>query len=279
MTARMRRAEADEAASRVPRAPSGRVRPRWGPRRAVSSLLLIGALVTVTSVAVAALEAWVGVADASAAYIPAVVLVAASLGTIPAVATSVASFLVYDFFFVAPTMTFTVEAPTEWLSLLLFLLVAVVVGRLTALLADREREATQRAREAGVLFGIGQDLAGAATVTEGITRVVGRLLAETRMSRVWCGLGPSVLDERTVADTARGSRRPALGARFVLQREAGGSLAWVRVRETAAPGAPPPRSDDALFRVPLVSGGVTLGSLRAARPRTIDPPTDETTRL
>jgi two-component system sensor histidine kinase KdpD len=278
VTAPTRRARTGGGEPRTARPARGLARPGIRPARAVGGFLLIAALLTATSVAVAALEAWVGVADASAAYIPAVVLVAASLGTLPAVATSVASFLVYDFFFVAPTMTFTVEAPTEWLSLLLFLLVAVVVGRLTALLADREREATQRAREAGVLFGIGQDLANAPSVPDGIGRVVERLLAETRMSRVWCGLGPSVLDERTVADTARGSRRPPLGSRFVLEREAGGGLAWVRVREPTTPGAPAPATDDVVFRVPLVSGGATLGSLWAARPRSIEPPTDGTTR-
>jgi len=121
-------------------------RPR-APAFVGLAALLIASLVALTTLLVVALETWIGVADASAAYIPAVVIVAALFGTIPAVATSIASFLVYDYLFVPPTHTFTVEAPAEWLSLLLFLLVAVVVGRLTALLAEREREATQRARE------------------------------------------------------------------------------------------------------------------------------------
>ena len=38
-----------------------------------------------------------------------------------AIATSVASFLIYDFFFVRPLYTFSVAAPEEWLDLLLFL--------------------------------------------------------------------------------------------------------------------------------------------------------------
>jgi two-component system sensor histidine kinase KdpD len=241
---------------------------------------MIAALLAVTTLAVAALEAWVGLADASSAYLPTVVVVAAMLGTIPAVATSVASFVVYDFFFVAPTLTLTVAAPEEWLSLLLFLLVAVVVGRLTALLAAREREATQRAREARVLFAIGLDLATASTVTHGIRLVAERLRTETRMSRVWCGLGPSVLEERAVADTAGNARRPPLSPRFVLHRDGGGgAFAWVRVRETVVPGSSPPTGDEAVFRVPLVSSGITSGSLWAARPRTLEPPTDETTRF
>jgi two-component system sensor histidine kinase KdpD len=241
---------------------------------------MIAALLAVTTLAVAALEAWVGVADASVAYLPAVVLVAALLGTIPAVATSIASFLVYDFLFVAPTQTFTVEAPAEWLSLLLFLLVAVVVGRLTALLAEREREATQRAREASVLFAIGLDLASASTVVRGIGRVTERLRSETRMTRIWCALGPGVLEERTVADTSGGARRPPLSPRFVLERDDGrGAFAWVRVRETTAPGSTAPPGDEAVFRVPLVSSGATFGSLWSSMPRPAEAPSDETTRL
>ena len=242
--------------------------------------LLIASLVALTTLLVVALESGVGVADASAAYIPAVVIVAALSGTMPAVATSIASFLVYDFFFVPPTQTFTVEAPAEWLSLLLFLLVAVVVGRLTALLAEREREATQRARDAGFLFAIGLDLASASTVVAGIGTVVARLRVEARMTRVWCGLGPSVLEERMVADTGGGARRPPLSPRFVLHRDDGrGAFSWVRVRDTTPPGSAPPPGDEAVFRVPLVSSGATFGSLWSTMPRGAETPAEETTRL
>ncbi len=275
-----------------------------GPRRLALAAVLVAALIAGSTLAVAALETWGGLQDASSAYIPAIVVVAAALGTIPAVAASILAFIAYDFFFVQPTLTLTVATPTEWLSLLLFLLVAVVVGRLTALLADREREASQRAREARVLFAISQDLATAPTVTDAIRLVTERLRGETRMTRVWCGLGPTVLDERTVADTSRGDARPPLSPRFVLEREptavdgtlagagagagagaagaglaAGSRFAWVRVREPLPPGRGGAEGSEAVFRVPLVSAGVALGSFWASRPRTLAPPTDETTRF
>lgn len=272
-----------------------------GPRRVALAAALVVALVAISTLAVAALETWTDLPDASSAYIPAIVVVAAALGTIPAVAASIVAFLAYDFFFVQPTYTLTVAAPTDWLSLLLFLLVAVVVGRLTALLADREREASQRAREARVLFAISQDLATAPTVTEAIRSVTERLRGETRMTRVWCGLGSTVLDERTIADTARGDVRPALSPRFVLERDpagggaagpdarggtgtggktpAAGRFAWVRVREPLPPGRPAAEGFEAVFRVPVVSSGVALGSLWASRPRALAQPTDETTRF
>jgi two-component system sensor histidine kinase KdpD len=240
---------------------------------------IVLALLCGSTVVVALLEGPLGFPDASTAYLPAVVLVAAVLGTAPAIAASVVAFVLYDFFFIAPTLTLVVAAPTEWLSLLLFLLVAIVVGRLTALLAAREREATQRAREARVLFAISLDLATAPTVTGAIALVVERLRAETRMSRVWCGLGPTVLDERVVADTAGGVRRPPSSPRFVLHRDAQGvPSGWVRVREPVPPGA---RADEveAVFRVPATSSGVAFGSIWASRPRKLEPPTEESTRF
>jgi len=250
-----------------------------GSTRWLKGAVVVAGLLAASTAIVALLEGPVGLPDASTAYLPAIVLVAAILGTVPAVVASIVAFLLYDFFFVAPTLTLVIAAPSEWLSLLLFLLVAIVVGRLTALLADREREATQRAREARVLFSISLDLATAPGVTAAIGLVVDRLRAETRMTRVWCGLGPTVLDERVVADTAGGERRPPSSPRFVLQRDAqGGPSGWVRVRETVAPGGRPDEIET-VFRVALAVSGATFGSIWASRPRSLEPPTAETTRF
>jgi two-component system, OmpR family, sensor histidine kinase KdpD len=265
-----------------------------GWRRWAAALGLTTVLVAASTVAVAILEGPLGLADASSAYLPAVVVIAALLGTAPAVAASVAAFLAYDFLFVPPTLTFAVAAPTEWLSLLLFLLVAVIVGRLAALLADREREAVQRAREARVLFAVSTDLAAAASVTSAVQLVVERLRRETRMSRVWCGLGPSVLEERVIADTSGPEGRPPLSPRFVLHRDGpGGRSGWTRVREPvgrargsagsaadqAAGVAEATEGPEAVFRVPLASAGVTIGSIWASRQRRLELPTAETTRF
>ena len=85
--------------------------------------------------------------NASAVYLVAVVAVAILGGTWAAVACSVAAFLLYDFLFIQPLYTLTVAEPGEWLNLVLFLLVAVAIGQLTALQAARADEAARRARE------------------------------------------------------------------------------------------------------------------------------------
>ena len=51
-----------------------------------------------------------------------------------------ASFLLYDFLFTQPVFTFTVRDPREWLNLLLFLLVGIVVGRLAGRRANSQCE-------------------------------------------------------------------------------------------------------------------------------------------
>ena len=111
---------------------------------AVRAMALIGLALLAATAAIAGLETWVGVADASPLYLLPVVLAAALFGTAAAVSTSVVAFLLYDFLFTSPRLTFRVADPAEWLSLLLFLVVAVVMGRLTALLRERADTAERR---------------------------------------------------------------------------------------------------------------------------------------
>ena len=80
-----------------------------------------------------------GVTHAWPVYLLAVVAVGMRWGTVPAVVTSLAAFLAYDFLFVQPLYTFTINSPEEWLNLLLLLAVAVAIGRLVAIQADAPR--------------------------------------------------------------------------------------------------------------------------------------------
>ena len=62
-----------------------------------------------------------GLSNAAIVYLLAVVAVGMGYGSRLAVGTSVASFLLYDFFFVQPLYTFSVATPDGWLDLILFL--------------------------------------------------------------------------------------------------------------------------------------------------------------
>jgi two-component system, OmpR family, sensor histidine kinase KdpD len=147
------------------------------------------------TVAVAVLEQWIGVADASPVYLVPVVIAAALFGTWAAVGTSFVGFLAYDFLFTTPRFTFQVSDPAEWLSLLLFLIVAAVIGRLTGLLRDRAQEADRRAREGVALVAMSRDVAMTTTFEEAAAEIAQRLLVDAEMEAVWV----MQIDGRTAA--------------------------------------------------------------------------------
>lgn len=84
-------------------------------------------------------------------YLIAVTVAAFFLGSLPAVVSSVLAFLAFDWFFVEPRYQFTVQDPTEWLALCMFLLTATLTGQLTALLRSRAEEAQRRKLETAAL--------------------------------------------------------------------------------------------------------------------------------
>ena len=135
-------------------------------------------------------------------------------GSWMAVATSVASFLLYDFFFVQPLYTFSIAAPEEWLDLLLFLFVAIVIGRLSALQLQRRREAELRSAEARAMFAMSRDIATAATALEAAPLLAARLAREAEMARVWIGLGPA--DPRRARRRRHGPGEPRPSRRVPL---------------------------------------------------------------
>jgi two-component system sensor histidine kinase KdpD len=93
----------------------------------------------------------VRIANVSMLYLLVVIGTALGYGSGPAVLAAFLAFLAFDFFFVNPTLTFTVHDPAEWIALLMFLVTAGVTGQMTALLRDRAEEARRRERETAAL--------------------------------------------------------------------------------------------------------------------------------
>lgn len=227
------------------------------------------------------LETWLGVGDASAVYLLAVVLVAGRFGTWPAVGVSIASFLVYDFLFTEPRFTFAVGVPQEWLSLLLFLVVAVVIGRLSALHAERAAQATLQAHEAHQMFAISRLLATTVDVRDAATGMAARLKDVTGMDRIWIGAAQSAAHERQLADTAAGEPRPDVAVPWLLHLPVDDHPAeWMRThvgrsRAERRPGA----GELQAFRVSIEVEGRAMGSLWAYRAGPGDRPDRAATRL
>ena len=110
--------------------------------------------VTLVSLFIGLVLGQVNLANVSMLYLLAVMATAVGFGRGPAVFASVLAFLIFDWFFVQPLHHLTVADPVEWVSLVFFLLTAIVTGQLAAGQRQRAREAQQREREAVVLYDV-----------------------------------------------------------------------------------------------------------------------------
>jgi two-component system, OmpR family, sensor histidine kinase KdpD len=248
-------------------------------RELVLPLAVGVASLAAASLAVALLQAYVGVLNASAVYLAAVVATAIVGGTFGAVIAAVASFLLYDFLFVLPLYTFTVEDPAEWMNLVLLLFVGLVVGQLVALQRSRTEMARAREREARALVKVSGALARRESIPAVLPAVAVTLRDECRMERVWIALGPDDAGERVAADTDSGPRPTSAALNLVLRRGPDDATAdWVRVHSPALAHA---RGEPAglRHRVRIEAGGATLGSIWALRRRDRGEPDRTETRL
>ncbi|HTC85255.1 MAG TPA: DUF4118 domain-containing protein [Candidatus Acidoferrum sp.] len=254
------------------RFPSG-----WPARQGRAALLFVVSLAGAT-VVVAILQDIGHVPFASPVYLLAVLVVGMFAGTIPAVVTGIASFLLYDFLFTQPIYTLTVANPDEWLNLLLFLVIAVVIGRLVAAQAEQAAEVAERAREAVALFRISRSLAMSDSLADGARAVVDELAVATSMDRVWLGLGANPGEEQVVADSMGDAPLPVATWMVVLQRRPGDEpAAWARTHVHAGPSRP--RGGASVYRVRLEAPGEVLGSLWALRTDRADEPDRAETRV
>jgi two-component system sensor histidine kinase KdpD len=252
-------------------------RPTW-PGSAIAGAVATGSL-ALTTAAVAILEGpAIGIEDASPVYLVAVVAVAAIAGTIPAVLTAIAAFLGYDILFTEPRLSLVVADPREWLDLVLFLFVALVIGRLVAVQHARADEAARRADEANALFSLSRSLATATSTAEAASEIAGRVRVAAGCNRVWILAGPPSA-ERLLADTGNGPPPPVPSISSSLARAPGDEPArWVRTHTgDRRPG--PAATDDPQFRVRIEVDDVQLGTLVASRDRAGGEPSRVETRV
>lgn len=106
------------------------------------------ASVAAVSVLISLVEQYAHLANISMLYLVAVLATASAFGSGPAVLAAVAAFFTFNWFFVKPVHTLTVAEPSEWVTLVLFLVTAVVTGQLAAGQRRRATEAEQREQEA-----------------------------------------------------------------------------------------------------------------------------------
>jgi two-component system sensor histidine kinase KdpD len=254
-----------------------RAGPRW-PTTVIVALAIVGVLL-VTTVVVALLEGpTIGIEDASPVYLVAVVAVGAVAGTIPAVITAIGAFLAYDVLFTEPRLSLVVADPREWLDLVLFLFVALAVGRLVAIQRARADEAARRAAEAATLFALSRSLATATSTADAAPEVAERVRHAAGLERVWILAGPPA-GERVLADTGDAVPPPRSSITSNFVRTLGDEPArWVRThasdRRSEVVAADMPQ-----FRVRIEVDDRQLGSLVALRDRSLGDPSRVETRV
>lgn len=102
----------------------------------------------------------------SLVFMMAVLLVATRYGLWPSLYTSLVSFLTYNFFFTVPRYTFSVTYEGELLTILFFLVVAVLVGNLAARLKAQVEAMRVAARRTANLFDFSRRIVAAASLDD-----------------------------------------------------------------------------------------------------------------
>lgn len=145
--------------------PKRATRPRFRLPKADRFVIEGGA--ALLSVAVATglgelLSAGVRLPNLSMIYLLAVLFCAVRFGLWSAIGASFLSFLAYNFFFIEPLYELTVASPQELLALVIFLIVAIFTGSLTARVRDQAHHVRQRAASTELLYEFSRKLSGAA---------------------------------------------------------------------------------------------------------------------
>src|SRR3954447_22866137 len=209
-------------------------RGRLSPRRTAAAVAeVIGAVVVATG-AVALLDLVATTNGLAVVYLLAVLAVAIRRGGTAALAAAVLSVLAFNFFFIAPVHRLTIADSENVAALVVFLVAALVVGRLAAAARERAAEAEERAAQAARREGEAETLASVAALLLRGSRPDAELGAIAE--RLGRALGLPVRLERTAAPSPTDDER----AVSVPVRQ--GSLWAYLPRE----GAPDP---DALARV------------------------------
>ena len=158
-------------------------------------------------------------------YLAVVVVAAVYLGRGPAILASVLSVLAFDFFLIAPRLTFAVGDTQYLLTFAGLLIVGVVISTLTARAREQADAAMQRETETAALYELSRDLAAALgrddilqTVTQHVEHTFGRdvvilLPSESGVDRLEIAAASARLelpeDELAVADWVYRRGEPA----------------------------------------------------------------------
>jgi len=134
-----------------------------------------GLVCGVVTLATAPLHSVLALANIVMLFLLAVVLVAVRWGRGPAVLASLLSVAAFDFFYVQPRFSFSVSDVQYLLTFGVMLVVALIIGQMTAGLKYQAQVATSREERVAALYEMSRDLSGA-LMPEQIAEIAARFL-------------------------------------------------------------------------------------------------------
>jgi two-component system sensor histidine kinase KdpD len=149
----------------VPAAPAPRVKAPT-PNLPWVSYALIAAVLAVVTLGGVALRAYIPQEAMGLIFIAVIAGAASRYGRAAGLATSIAGFLLWNFFFLSPIFTFSVADPRDVVALVVFLLVGIVTGSLAGRVRVEAQNASARIEALRRISLFGQRFSGAATQGE-----------------------------------------------------------------------------------------------------------------
>jgi len=197
--------------------------PAMAPRRTAIAMAAAVGSVGLAVLAGEALNALLHLPNLSMVFLIAVLVCAERFGLVSAVAASFLSFLAYNFFFIEPIYTFTVAEPQELLSLLAFLVVAVLTGSLAGRVRDQSEGVRERAQNIELLYDFSRKLSAAPKLDDALWAAAAHLHKaqgghvafllpegqEIRLAAVWPPMDEFSAGEMSAARWAYFKREPA----------------------------------------------------------------------
>ena len=142
------------------KAPPATPRPSGGPPDWAGFALATAAVAAVTAICALGRE-WLSSADMIAVYLLAIVMVATRTGRGPSLFAALLSVAAYDFFFVAPFLTFAVSDHSHVLTFVMMFGVGAVLSGLTQRIRQQEQNARNREARTASLYALSRDLGSA----------------------------------------------------------------------------------------------------------------------
>ena len=130
------------------------------------------------------MEPFLGLVNISMIYLLPVLFSAVKWGTGPAVVAAVVGLLTFDFYFVPPTLTFTVADLRYLISFSIFLLVSLLTGTLSARLRQQAISSRQRETRTAALYALSSEIAAVAELNL-VLESVARKVADTVEGQVF----------------------------------------------------------------------------------------------